>query len=132
MRKFKELEIWKESRILTKDIYILTNHLPQEEKFGLTSQIRRCVISIPANIAEGAAKDSQKDFLRYLQISLGSSFELESHLILCVDLEFLNNEITEVHLQTIERLQKSIASLIKYVNTKINIVLNIFYVSQIY
>ena len=119
MRKFKELEIWKESRILTKDIYILTNHLPQEEKFGLTSQIRRCVISIPANIAEGAAKDSQKDFLRYLQISLGSSFELESHLILCVDLEFLNNEITEVHLHTIERLQKSIASLIKYVKTKI-------------
>lgn len=86
MRNFKELEIWKESRVLTKDIYLLTNSLPQDEKFGLISQIRRCVISIPSNIAEGAAKDSQKDFLRYLQISLGSCFELESHLILCIDL----------------------------------------------
>ncbi|WP_395057114.1 four helix bundle protein [Flavobacterium sp.] len=119
MRNFKELEVWKESRILTKEIYILTNYLPQEEKFGLISQIRRCVISIPANIAEGSAKDSQKDFLRYLQISLGSSFELESHLILCIDLGFLNQELTDVHLQTIERLQKRIASLIKYVKTQI-------------
>jgi four helix bundle protein len=109
MRNFKELEIWKESRILTKDIYLLTNNLPAEEKFGLITQIRRCVISIPANIAEGAAKDSQKDFLRYLQISLGSSFELESHLILCIDLEFLKQEITEVHLKNIESLQKRIS-----------------------
>lgn len=62
MRNFKELDIWKESRVLAKQIYLLSNDLPQDEKFGLTSQIRRCVISIPTNIAEGAAKDSQKDF----------------------------------------------------------------------
>ena len=119
MRNFKELEVWKESRIITKDIYLLTNCSPQDEKFGLISQIRRCVISISANIAEGAAKDSQKDFLRYLQISLGSSFELESHLILSIDLGFLNQETTDIHLQNIERLQKRISSLIKYVKTLI-------------
>lgn len=119
MRNFKELEVWKESRLLTKEIYQLTNALPLDEKFGLTSQIRRCVISIPSNIAEGSAKDSQKDFLRYLQISLGSSFELESHLLLCIDLELLNNEQAKIQLQTIERIQKRISSLIKYVKTQI-------------
>lgn len=119
MRNFKELEVWKEARVLTKDIYLLTNDLQQDEKFGLISQIRRCVISIPANIAEGSAKDSQKDFLRYLQISLGSSFELESHLILCVDLEFFNQETVESHLQNNNRLQKRLLSFMKYVKTQI-------------
>lgn len=119
MRNFKELEVWKESRVLTKDIYLLINFLPKDEKFGLISQIRRCVISIASNIAEGAAKDSQKDFLRYLQISLGSSFELESHLILCVDLELISKTQIENHLENIERIQKRISSLIKYVKTQI-------------
>jgi four helix bundle protein len=119
MRNFKELEVWKEARLLTKEIYLLTSTLPVDEKFGLTSQIRRCVISIPSNIAEGSAKDSQKDFLRYLQISLGSSFELESHLLLCIDLELLNKEHAKIQLETIERIQKRISSLIKYVKTKI-------------
>lgn len=119
MRNFKELEVWKESRVLTKDIYLLINFLPKDEKFGLISQIRRCVISIASNIAEGAAKDSQKDFLRYLQISLGSSFELESHLILCVDLELISKTQMENHLENIERIQKRISSLIKYVKTQI-------------
>jgi four helix bundle protein len=119
MRNFKELEVWKESRVLAKDIYLLTNSLPQDEKFGLISQIRRCVISIATNIAEGSAKDSQKDFLRYLQISLGSSFELESHLLLCVDLQLLTKEPTSNHLDNIERIQKRISSLIKYVKTQI-------------
>ncbi len=119
MRNFKELEIWKEARILTKEIYLLTHSLNQDEKYGLTSQIKRSVISIPANIAEGCAKDSQKDFLRYLQISLGSSFELESHLLLCIDLELLDKEITTSHIATIEKLQKRIAALIKYIKSQI-------------
>ncbi|WP_310559529.1 four helix bundle protein [Flavobacterium sp.] len=119
MRNFKELGVWQESRVLTKEIYLLTNSLPHDEKFGLISQIRRCVISIPSNIAEGAAKDSQKDFLRYLQISLGSSFELEIHLILCADLELLSKEKMGNHIENIERIQKRISSLIKFVKTQI-------------
>ena len=105
MRNFKELEVWKESRILAKDIYKLTGDLPEDEKYGLVSQIRRCVISIPSNIAEGSAKDSQKDFLRYLQISLGSSFELETQLLLCNDLNLLKIEKTKIHLEAIELLR---------------------------
>lgn len=98
MRNFKELEVWKEGRILAKDVYLLTKSLPEDE---------------------GSAKDSQKDFSLFLQISLGSCFELESHLILCLDLEITNKTETENCLENIQRLQKRVASFIKYVNTKV-------------
>lgn len=118
MRNFKELEVWREGRLLVKDIYLLTESLPDDEKFGLTSQIKRCIISIPSNIAEGSAKESQKDFARFLQISLGSCFELESHLILSLDLEIINTEKTLICLENIQRLQRRISSFIKYINSQ--------------
>jgi len=118
MRNFKNLDIWKEGRILTKNIYLLTKSLPEDERFGLTSQIKRCIVSIPSNVAEGSAKESQKDFARFLQISLGSCFELESHLILCSDLGMGNQNDVEENLKNIQRLQKKIYSFIKYVNSK--------------
>jgi len=118
MRNFRELEVWKDSRKLVKEVYLLSKTLPDSEKFGLVSQINRCVISIPANIAEGSAKYSQKDFVRFLQISLGSAYELESHLILCTDLEFIEPETASPIIKNIQVLQKRIASLIKYNNSK--------------
>lgn len=118
MRNFKELDVWKEGRLLAKETYLLTRSLPEEEKFGLTSQIRRCVVSIPSNIAEGAAKESQKDFARFLQISLGSCFELESHFILCSDLEFVPNKEIIPYLNKTTQLQKRIYSFIKYLNNQ--------------
>lgn len=118
MRNFRELEVWKEARKLVKEVYLLTKALPETEKYGLVSQINRCVISIPANIAEGSAKYSQKDFVRFLQISLGSAYELESHLILCGDLGFIDLEILTTTLEKIQVLQKRIASLIKYNNSR--------------
>ena len=118
MRNFKELEVWKEGRALVKDVYLLTKSLPEDKKFGLASQIKRCVISIPSNIAEGSAKDSQKDFARFLQISLGSSFELESHLILSLDLEIINTEKAITCLENIQRLQRRLSSFIKYINAQ--------------
>ena len=116
---FKKLKIWQMAMELSKEILNITDTFPSSEKFGLKSQMDRCSISIPSNIAEGAAKDSQKDFLRYLQISLGSSFDLESHLILCIDLELLSKEQMGSELENIERIQKRISSLIKYVKTQI-------------
>jgi len=118
MRNFRELEVWKDSRKLVKDVYLITKSLPETEKYGLTSQINRCAISIPANIAEGSAKYSQKDFVRFLQISLGSAYELESHLIICSDLDFIAFDTTSVTIKNIQVLQKRIASLIKYNNSK--------------
>ena len=70
MRNFRRLDVWNDARFLVKEVYVITSKLPSSEKSGLISQINRCVVSIPANIAEGSAKDSQKDFIRFLQISL--------------------------------------------------------------
>jgi len=96
MRDFRNLTIWNDARFLVKEVYCFTKELPDSEKFGLISQINRCSISIPANIAEGCAKSSNKDFGRFLQISLGSLYELESHITLCQDLEFSNQNISEL------------------------------------
>ena len=78
MINFREIEFWKRSRQLAIDIYFLTQKFPKTEQFGLTSQLRRCAVSIPSNIEEGSAKSSKKDFGRFLEIALGSAHELET------------------------------------------------------
>lgn len=115
MRNFRDLEVCQDARNLVKDAYRISNSLPEDsEKFGLVSQINRCAISIPANIAKGCSKYSQKDFVRFLQISLGSSYELESHIMLCSDLEFIDAYKSKEIAYKIQLLQKRIAALIKY------------------
>lgn len=114
MRNFRDLDIWKEARILVKEIYILTETLPENEKFGLISQINRCAISIPSNIAEGCAKSSNKDFCRFLEISLGSCYELETQLILCTDLEFISLEMVDTKIIFIQNLERKIGSFINF------------------
>ncbi|RKN78611.1 four helix bundle protein [Ulvibacterium marinum] len=117
MRNFRELKVWQDSRNLVKEVYSLTKKLPETEKYGLVSQVNRCVVSIPANIAEGCSKYSQKDFIRFLQISLGSLFELETHIILCRDLQFIEEKESTQIIEKIQTLQKRVASLIKYNKT---------------
>ena len=114
MRNFRKLDVWIDSRSLVKEIYNLTSTLPQTEKFRLISQMNRCSISIPSNIAEGSSKDSQKDFIRFLQISLGSSYELETQLILCSDLNFGNENELLLIIEKVQILQRRISALISY------------------
>ncbi|MGB1308870.1 MAG: four helix bundle protein [Oceanihabitans sp.] len=114
MRNFRELDVWKDTIANVKEVYSLIKKLPESEKIGLKSQIGRCAVSIPANIAEGCAKDSQKDFVRYLKISLGSAFELETHLIICKELTFINENEEKILNGKINILQKRINALIKY------------------
>ncbi|KFF04282.1 four helix bundle protein [Flavobacterium reichenbachii] len=97
MSNFRSLLIWQKSMALTTKIYFSTNNFPKEEIFGLTSQIRRSAISIPSNIAEGFGRESDKDFLRFLNISLGSLFEMQTQL------EIANN-ITYIHEQEFNNL----------------------------
>ena len=96
---FRELKIWKEAMNIVKSVYILTSQLPADERFGLVSQINRCAVSIPSNIAEGSGRTSNKEFLHFLNISLSSSFELETQLILSNDLFNLQTEdlILKIH-----------------------------------
>ena len=92
MRDFHNLLIWKRSHQLTLDIYKVSQSFPKEELFGLTSQIRRAVSSVPTNIAEGCGRNSNKDFAHFLQIAIGSASEVEYELLLAHDLQYINKD----------------------------------------
>lgn len=111
MRKFKELTIWKESIKLVTDVYNVCSLLPDSEKYGLIAQMQRASVSIPSNIAEGCSRKSDIEFARYLEISLGSAFELETQLIIISELKLLNldHSLKELFSQ-IEKVQKMINS----------------------
>ncbi len=115
MRKFKELAIWQRSMLLTKQIYKITSNLPKHEIYGLSSQMRRCAVSIPSNIAEGCSRLSNKEMRRYLEIALGSSFELETQLTLTKELYKSVGVTYELELELIE-IQKMINSYKKAVS----------------
>lgn len=90
----KNLEVWKKSMLLVEETYKMASHFPDEEKFGLSSQIKRAAISIPSNIAEGAARSSNKEFIRFLRIALGSLSELETQYLLAIRLDFIEKNNT--------------------------------------
>jgi len=113
VHNFKELKVWKKSRELVKDIYLEVSHFPNDEKFGLSSQMKRAAVSIPSNIAEGAGRNTKKDFARFLNISLGSAYELETQLILSFDLGIINKEQLDKITNTINEVQKMIHGLLK-------------------
>jgi len=108
MHNFKKLDIWIKSMDLASEIYLLTNSFPTTERFGLISQMQRSVVSIPSNIAEGSAKSSNKDFSRFLEMSIGSLFELETQLILATNLNYLESEVSISTQSKINELQKMI------------------------
>ena len=90
MNFFKELKVWQKAIELVKNTYLKSQNFPKEEIYGLTSQLRRCAVSIPSNIAEGCGRNTDKDFNNFLWISLGSAFEFETQLIICKNLSFIN------------------------------------------
>ncbi|MEA3352309.1 MAG: four helix bundle protein [Campylobacterota bacterium] len=88
---YRDLIVWKKAMELTKQVYLITKEFPKDELYGLTSQIRRCAVSIPGNIAEGKGRNSDKEFVRFLQISLGSLYELQTQLELSISFEYASN-----------------------------------------
>ncbi len=110
MRKhnFKNLKIWQVSMDILSDVYNITKNYPQVENYGLVSQLRRAAVSVPSNIAEGSSRTSNKDFNRFLEISLGSLFELQTQLIFSKSNQFLTQEqFLEID-QKVTELQKMI------------------------
>ena len=112
MRDFRKLEIWTKGISVVKHIYILTETLPQTEKFALISQMQRSAVSIPSNIAEGCSRNSEMEFKRFLEIAIGSSFELETQLILCNEIGYIKGGNAESLITDLHILQKQINSLI--------------------
>jgi four helix bundle protein len=86
---FENLLVWQKSRVLAKEIYKLTATFPKEELFGITSQMRRCSVSIPSNLAEGSSRRTNKDKARFTEIAFGSGLELLNQLIIALDLNYI-------------------------------------------
>ncbi len=118
MRNFRELMIWKDGIELVKAVYRLSEYLPSNEKFGLRSQICRAAVSIPSNIAEGASRNSDFEFKRFLEIAIGSSFELETQLIIINEMKLAPEENVSSLLSQINTNQKMINSLISKLKAK--------------
>ena len=106
MHNLKELKIWNKAIDLAVDVYKATSSFPVDERFGLISQSRRSAVSIPSNIAEGAGRNSNKEFSHFLGIANGSSYELQTQLVISNKLALLGDEPMESLLKQIEELQK--------------------------
>lgn len=111
MNYFKELKVWQKAIELVTDTYLKTQTFPKDEIYGLTSQIRRCSVSIPSNIAEGCGRKTEKDFGNFLGISLGSAFEFETQLIICKNLSYINKEDFNYLEAEIQHIQNMIIKL---------------------
>ena len=110
----KKLDVWKLSMQLVLDVYQISKGFPREERFGLTDQIRRAVVSVPSNIAEGAARQTRKEFVNYLHMSQGSLSELNTLLELAMRLEFLVPKDWDALNTEMERIDKMLSGLIRH------------------
>lgn len=120
MNNLKELKIWNKAIDLAVDVYKATSTFPTDERFGLTSQSRRAAVSIPSNIAEGAGRNSVKEFNYFLGIANGSSYELQTQLVIANKLAILESEILEPLLAQIDELQKMTYGFQQMLEKKIN------------
>ena len=114
----KDLNVWKESMLLVKKVYLLISNFPQSEQFGLSSQMRRAAVSIPSNIAEGCGRNSDKELIHFCNISQGSLAELETQLLIAVDLNFI--EPKDEIFDQLMKVRKLISGFINYLQTKTN------------
>jgi len=105
MHNLKELKIWKKAIDMATSVYQITAHFPAEEKYGLTSQMRRAAVSVSSNIAEGAGRNTDGEFCHFLGMSNGSSYELQTQIIIAQNLNLLDAEASSI-LDEIEQLQK--------------------------
>lgn len=113
-KDYKSLNVWKESRKLVKMVYELTANFRDSEKFGLTTQMRRCAVSIASNIAEGIGRNSKKETKQFFYVAKGSVYELETQLYLVEDLKFANPSQVETILNQLIEVRKLIIGFIKY------------------
>ena len=113
MHNFEELKVWQKAMELAQKIYEGCKDLPAEERYGLSSQMRRSAVSIPSNIAEGAGRNSDKDFIRFLSITHGSAFELQTQLIISKRVGLLSSEFVSDSIEMLKEIQRMNYSLQK-------------------
>jgi four helix bundle protein len=112
MRNYRKLNIWRDGIEIAKETYHLSGLLPEEEKFGLKSQIRRASVSVPSNIAEGCSRNSDIEYKRFLEIAMGSAFEMETQFIIIKELNLISEERLSVVFDMLDKEERSINNLI--------------------
>jgi four helix bundle protein len=118
IKTFRDLIVWEKSMGLVTEIYKMTKIFPKEEIYGLTSQIRRCAVSVPSNIAEGYGRKSTDDYLRFLQISIGSLYEIQTQIEIAFNLKYLpDNQFQQIYESTRE-IERMLSSLIRKVKER--------------
>jgi four helix bundle protein len=120
LKNYKELIVWQKSYQLCIDIYRITKDFPKEEKFGLTSQIRRAVVSIPSNIAEGYGRKTTPEYIRALYVAYGSNCELETQILLSRDLGYITAEDMKRLQEGIGEVERMLKALIKSLEKKLS------------
>jgi four helix bundle protein len=115
VRTHKDLDVWNKAMELAEKLYSLTTKFPKEERYGFTFQIRRSAVSIPSNIAEGAARNSNKEFIQFLYVAMGSLAEIETQLLLATRLKLINEPVL---FDNIESIRKMLLGLIKFLKSK--------------
>ncbi len=111
IKSFRDLVVWQKSMDLVELVYTIAGEFPTEERFALSSQVRRAAVSVPSNIAKGYGRRSTADYIRFLQIALGSVYELETQLELVVRLRFSNQDIVKDTLELCVEIEKMLIAL---------------------
>jgi four helix bundle protein len=121
IQNYKELSVWQKSVALTTNLYNLTSHFPDTERYGLTSQIRRATTSIAANIAEGWGRGSRGEYIQFLTVARGSLMELETHLIIASNLHFLKSDEFDSISKPVNDIEKMLNRLISVLRSTRNV-----------
>ena len=116
MKSYRDLIVWQKSMTLVTQVYQQTRSFPNEEMYGLVNQIRRCAVSIPSNMAEGYGRQATGDYIRYLHISRGSLYELQTLLEISLNIKYISKEIFATLIELCREIERMLNSLIK--NTK--------------
>jgi len=116
MKNFKELKIWQKGFDIAVKSFDLVDTFPKEQKFGISSQITKSAVSIPSNIAEGSSRFSEKDYCRFIEISLGSTFELETQLLIAKAANFGNHELRDEILKDLDEEEKMLIGFMNKLN----------------
>ncbi len=113
MRDYRKLTVWQKSHELTLAIYKATIKFPKEEVYGLTSQARRAAVSVPANIAEGCGRQTEKELARFFQIAVGSASEVEYYALLAKDLKYISDKESDSLMNDVEEIKRMLFSFMK-------------------
>ncbi|RJQ39872.1 MAG: four helix bundle protein [Nitrospiraceae bacterium] len=118
LKNFKDLKVWQKSYELSLEIYRITKRFPLEEKYGLTSQIRRAAVSVTSNIAEGYARKTRPEYIQFLYVAYGSNCELETQILLSGDLGYIKSEELKQLQEEISEIERMLKALIKSLEDK--------------